>query len=334
MILNGQRLYNQPVECEGLLIVGDPHVSSIRPGRRTDPDWPGPILRKLEFCAKISQERKLATIFLGDLFNSPVETDEGLKTQLARILNDFHFKVVTNTGNHDIQNTALSDGDSLAYLGTSDTLDVVAKSGPVFEVIVGGKRIGIGMTPYGQDIPSSVEGLFPKADAVVWFTHHDIAFDKSYPGAKPPIEIKGCGLVVNGHMHDTKDIKKVGATVWYNPGNINRMSVDLMDHVPSAWVLSSSGRMEQIKLPYEKSTFDLTGRFVEAVEIRELEREVESAFVTLLQAESTAEMAASKDGSLLAEEIAAKFDRDKTPAPVRNIVNELLIEAARRRNAA
>ena len=333
MILDGQRLYQDVIECEGVLIIGDPHVSSRRPGRRMDADWPGPILRKLEFCARLSHERRLATILTGDLFDTPVEEDEALKTKLSRILKSFYMPPVSNTGNHDIRNTALSDGDSLAFLGTTDIIDVVASTGPVMEIRADGKRLGLGMTPYGQEIPSSVEGLFPEADAVVWFTHHDIAFDKAYPGAAPPIEIAGCRLVFNGHMHDYKDRKTVGGTHWWNLGNINRQTVDLMEQKPTVWILHGTGRLEGVELPHERHVFDLTGRFVEAVEAKDLPRDVDSAFVTLLEAETTVEMAASADGSLLREEIEAKFEREGTPEPVRAIVAELLNEAVARRAA-
>jgi hypothetical protein len=42
MILSGQRLDTRT--CKGLLIIGDPHVSSRRPGRRKDALWPKPVL--------------------------------------------------------------------------------------------------------------------------------------------------------------------------------------------------------------------------------------------------------------------------------------------------
>ena len=334
MILLGNKLYDDVVDCNGLLIVGDPHVSSRRPGRRTDEDWPGPILAKLEHCAKVSRERGLATVFLGDLFDSAVESDESLKTKLVRILKDFHMVVVSNTGNHDMRNTRLSDGDSLAMLAASDVLDVVALSGPVMEIGVEGKRIGIGMTPYGQDIPRSVAGMFPDADATVWFTHHDIAFGNAYPGAVQPFEIEGCGLAINGHVHDTKDNRKVGRTLWVNPGNINRQTVDLMGQKPTAWVLHGTGQMEPVELPHRQNVFDLTGSLVAAIEVKDLPKDVDSAFVSLLEAETAMEMSSSSDGSILRREIEAKFERDGTPQNVRSAIIELLEEAARRRSAA
>jgi hypothetical protein len=45
MILAGGRRAFAP--CAGLLVIGDLHVSSRRPGRRTDASWPEPILAKL-----------------------------------------------------------------------------------------------------------------------------------------------------------------------------------------------------------------------------------------------------------------------------------------------
>lgn len=344
MILRGSRLYADPVACDGLLIVGDPHVSSRRPGRRVEKNWPEPILTKLQKCVEICNEQNLVMILLGDLFDTCFEPDEGLKTRLARILQDLNVVAISNTGNHDVKNItlpgqpstvmALSDGDSLAYIGTTNVVDVVAKSGPVCEFILGEKRLGIGMTPYGQEIPRDVTGLFPQADAVAWFTHHDIAFENPYPGAIEPFEIAGCKLAINGHVHATKPLVRAGSTQWINPGNINRQSMDLIDHVPSAWILRGDGQMEPVVLPHERGAFDLTGTFVTAVTEKELVRDVDSAFVTLLRAETTSEMAISADGSLLAEDIEAKFESDGTDSHVRNIILSLLSDAVERRNAA
>jgi hypothetical protein len=334
MILDGQRLYDEPIACDGLLIVGDPHVTSKRPGRRTDANWPDPVLNKLQACADVARERNLYPVFLGDLLDEPVERNEALKTRLIRILKAFPMIPLGNTGNHDIQNTALSDGDTLAMLAAGDNIDVANVSGPVCEFLVGGKRLGVGMTPYGQEIPRDVTGLFPEADAVLWFTHHNIAFEKSYPKAVEPFEILGCKLVVNGHIHYTQPPVRAGGTLWMNPGNIVRLSTDVMDHVPSAWILGGDGRMTPVELPHEKGVFDLTGRLVDAIHETELVREKESAFVTLLQAETTTDMARSSDGSLLREELEAKFERDNTPERIRGPLRALLTEAAQRRSAA
>jgi len=328
MILSGEQL--GPVVCNGVLIIGDPHVGSRRPGRRKDAQWPLPVLTKLERCVAIANERGLAVVILGDLFDRPVETDEALKNQLIRTLKGFRHRPIVNVGNHDIQHTMLTDGDTLALLGLCDVVDVVAASAPVAEFRLGERRLGIGMTPYGQAIPTDVRGTFPGVDLQAWFTHHDIAFEGGYPGAVPPFAVEGCDLLVNGHIHKTQKAVLAGRTRWLNPGNITRQSVDLVDHVPRAWILDAGGELEAQPLPFESNVFDLTGRVVDAADGSVVAREVESAFVTLLQAESPTELKRSGDGSIVRDEIEAKFAQDDTPDAVRAIVRSLLAEAVER----
>lgn len=328
MILSGDRL--PFTACSGLLVIGDPHVGSRRPGRRKDDVWPKAVLGKLEHCVAMANERGLAPVILGDLFDRPVEPDESLKNQLIRILKGFHRRPLVNVGNHDIQHMTLTDGDTLALLGLCDVVDVVAASAPVTEFRIGEKRLGVGMTPYGQAIPTDARGSFSGVEEQVWFTHHDIAFDGGYPGAVPPFAVEGCDVLINGHIHKTQKSVLAGRTRWLNPGTINRQSVDLMDHVPRAWILGESGDLEALALPYESNVFDLTGRLVEAAEGGVVAREVESAFVTLLQAESSTELKRSGDGAIVRDEIEAKFNADNTPDAVRAIVRTLLSEAVER----
>ncbi|MFL5195135.1 MAG: exonuclease SbcCD subunit D [Microvirga sp.] len=331
MILSGDRL--PAIQCNGVLVIGDPHVGSRRPGRRKDAVWPQAVLGKLERCVTIANERQLAVVILGDLFDRPVETDEALKNQLIRVLKGFRHRPIVNVGNHDIQHTMLTDSDSLALLGLCDVVDVIATSAPVTEFQIGARRIGIGMTPYGQTIPTDARGSFAGVDLHAWFTHHDIAFDGGYPGAVPPFAVEGCDVLINGHIHKTQKSVLAGRTRWMNPGNITRQSVDLVDHVPRAWILDGSGALEPQALPFENNVFDLTGRVVEAADGSDVAREVESAFVTLLQAESSTELKRSGDGSIVRDEIEAKFAADDTSDAVRAIVRSLLGEAVERHAA-
>jgi hypothetical protein len=233
-------------------------------------------------------------------------------------------------GNHDIQHTTLTDSDSLALLGLCDVVDVVTTSAPVAEFQIGARRVGVGMTPYGQSIPADARGSFTGTDLQAWFTHHDIAFDGGYPGAVPPFAVEGCDVLINGHIHKTQKSILAGRTRWMNPGNITRQSVDLADHVPRAWILDGGGELEAQALPFESNIFDLTGRVVDAADGAVVAREVESAFVTLLQAESSTELKRSGDGSIVRDEIEAKFASDDTPDAVRAIVRSLLGEAVER----
>jgi hypothetical protein len=125
-----------------------------------------------------------------------------------------------------------------------------------------------------------------------------------------------------------------GPTRWENPGNITRQSVDLEAHLPCAWVLSADGALLPEALPHAPEVFDRTGRLVEPAAPKEMAREVESAFVSLLKAETGTELGRSDDGSILSEEVEAKFAREETSEPVRAVVRSLLAEAVRRRAAA
>lgn len=318
-------------EADGLLFIGDPHISSRKPGRRTDADFGATVLGKVEFLIDVCNERRLIPVFLGDMFDTPVEEDERLKTRLARILRRSWTLPLSNVGNHDIRNALLTDEDSLAMLAETGIIKVCVHSGAFETVRIGGKTVGIGATPYGQDIPMDARPYFGNVDSIIWLTHHDIAFENPYPGAMAAQAIAGCKLVVNGHMHLRKNYLRVGGTVWFNPGNITRQAIDAIEHVPAAHALLATGNLERIEVPHERAVFDLTGKLIRAVSPGEVpppaDEAGESAFVSLLQADSSLEMKKSDDGSILLEEIMDKFARDGTPDEVRAIILDLHAQA-------
>lgn len=320
----------EPREVDGVLFIGDPHLSSRKPGRRKDGNFAATVLGKIEFLIDVCNERRLLPCFLGDMFDSAVEADEQLKTKLARILRRSWTLPISNVGNHDIRNAILTDGDTLAVLAETGVIKVCVHSGGFETVKVGDKTVGIGATPYGQSIPMDARPFFGKVDQIVWLTHHDVAFENAYPGSMAAQAMAGCRLVVNGHMHLYKKPLKVGGTVWFNPGNITRQAIDAIEHVPAAYALTAKGNLEKIEVPHEKAVFDLTGKLIGAVSPGEVSRETEeqdSTFVNLLRADSSMEMVRSDDGSILLEEIADKFDREKTSREVRGIVMDLHAQA-------
>jgi len=320
-------------EAEGFLFIGDPHLSSRRPGRRKDENFGQTVLRKIAFAIETANERRLVPVFLGDMFDRPVEEDELLKTQLIRILRKSWTLPISNVGNHDIRNAVLTDGDSLAVLAETGLLKVAAHSGAVETFRIGEKVIGIGATPYGQSPPTDARPFFGQVDTIVWLTHHDVAFENPYPGSMAPFAIAGCRMVVNGHMHLRKKPIQVGKTFWFNPGNITRQAIDSIDHVPAVWSLTVDGKFEPIPIPHETAIFDLTGKLIDAISPGEQSKEIEgekdaaavaeSAFVSLLKADSAMEMGKTDDGSVLLEEIMEKLDRDRAGADLRSLILDL-----------
>lgn len=332
-------------KAAGFLMIGDPHMTSQRPKRRTDANFGETVLAKIEVAIAIANERELIPVFLGDMFDRAVEEDEGLKTKLLRALNGLWTPALANLGNHDVAHADIGDGDSIAYLAESRALTLIRNNGPVEVFEIGQHRIGLGGTPFGQEIPRDVTGLFEEAvDGIVWITHHDVAFENAYPGAMMPHEIRGCRLVINGHMHLYKGMIQAGSTTWFCPGNITRMAIDAVDHVPRVWELSATGDLIPHDLPYEPSPFNFTGLLVDSISPGEVPPEghdedasaadMRSTFVDLLAAERPEDLERTHDGSLARETIEQKFQRDSTEAPVRTVVLELLKEAAELAEAA
>lgn len=323
-------------ECDGFLFIGDPHLTSYRPSRRKDRNFGDIILKKIAAAIDIANQKKLQPIFLGDMFNRPVEDDESLKTRLLRILMSCWCKPLSALGNHDIAHASIGDGDSIAYLAQTGALKLAHTTMPFGIFMMGGKKVAVGSTPHGETIPTDITGYFDDDyDASIWITHHDVAFEGAYPGAHVPHEIKGCKLVVNGHMHLYKGILNKGKTDWFNPGNITRMAIDAADHVPRVWEMDKTGTLIPHVLPHEKETFDFTGLLVDAISPGEIpaegetpEDERKSTFVELLAAERPEDLERTDDGALLRETIETKFKRDSTDKSVKYIVRSLLDEVA------
>jgi hypothetical protein len=316
-------------ECDGLAFIGDPHVCSVKPGyrfgRRTDKDYTETIMGKLRFIVEHCNANRLVPVFLGDMYDNSVEPDEALKTRLLRMLKQFWTQPISNVGNHDMGNQVLVDGDSLKYLEVAGAIRVAVHSGALDTFVIGGKTIAVGATPYGQDFPTDARLFFPMADTIIWLTHHDLAFDGAYPGSQDLRQIKGCRLAINGHMHIEKPLKKVGDTSWFNPGNIVRQAVDAIEHVPAITVLTAAGRLQKVVIPHEKGVFDLTGKLIDSISPGEAPKEgaavdADSVFVNLLQANSSMEMGQTSNGSILMEDINAKFEREQTNRFVQDII--------------
>jgi DNA repair exonuclease SbcCD nuclease subunit len=318
-----------PIKANGLLFIGDVHLSSQRPGRRKDKDYVGAILHKLEQAINIANTQKLVPIFTGDIFHWPKEPNESVKTRLLRVLGNSWTTCLSNVGNHDKRGPELSDSDTLAVVGeTGFPMKVFRKGGTAAELLLGEMKVGLGFTPYDQEIPHDVTQLFPDAQGVVWITHHDIAFEGTYPGSLEPFEIKGCNLVINGHMHLEKAYAQKGETTWCNFGSLTRTAVDALGHEPAVWSFIPSEGLQKHVLEYRPDVFDLTGRLVEEISPGEIETthgEIgQSAFVRMLEAmRDTQEPTATSDGTLLLEALHDKFTQETINEEIKLLIMDL-----------
>jgi hypothetical protein len=333
----------------GLLFIGDPHLWSLKPGRRRDTSYKDTVLRKITLAAEISNRLGLWPIFTGDLFHHPDDNNTQMLVQLMRVLNLFERRPVSLEGNHDKNQLNLVDSNPLRLLEVAEKLDIISE-GPWAQIVLESEqgqqhRVVIGGTPFGQALPIGYKEAFgeertPDVDTALWLTHEDLAFDGSYPDALPLLPMKSIDLVVNGHMHGTKAPVKVEDTVYYNPGNITRMSVDMADHVPAVWewtpftqetMVSSAGQrvplLRQHVLEHTPGSeiFDFEGRHTRKAAI---EVEAQSGFVAQLL-EQPADMR-TDDGTYARAALSQVLDDNEAPEAVRIIANHLCEAALRR----
>lgn len=310
------------VEATGILCIGDPHVSSRKPGTRNDVSFIETVIDKIEQSAAIANRENLQAVFLGDLLDRDREQDAYLLVRLVRAFKMFYRVPITLPGNHDMSETTLTDNTTLALLRETGVLRVVESTGlfAAVRAAADGTSLLVGASPYGQDIPLDVRDAVADASnrnhlvnvrGVVWITHHDLAFAGGYPGSRALHPIAGCDLVVNGHMHLTKPpvLMKSGevATTWFNPGNITRQSKDCADHVPSVWAVRDVGvPAQQYPLVYVKDVFTAIAGFVDAAD-RSRTMPTTSHFVKQLLAYNQSETARTEDGSELASSMVATF---------------------------
>jgi predicted phosphodiesterase len=244
---------------KGFLFIGDPHVTSIRPGRRRD-DFVASVLGKLSYSAELCHSRELVPVILGDLFHRAHENHMPTLNRLSDVLKQFPITPIVLGGNHDKSGSLIGPEDSLRLLGQLGAVELFDGESRLAKVYdFEGQSVALWVVPYGAAVPDSVP--VASGQTVVMITHHDFAFEGAYPGADLLKEIKGCSLVVNGHMHKTSPSIQMGQTRWHNPGNIEPLSVDCIDHIPAvwAWTPAQGQSLERNKVPHNRDCFDLTG---------------------------------------------------------------------------
>lgn len=350
----------------GLVFIGDPHVWSHKPGRRRDVDYLGTILNKIIWIAEYCNENNFYPIILGDLLDDSQDNDLHMMSRLVDALQHFKNKPLVLVGNHDISEKTLTPGTVLHLLHHTGQIEAIIQNGPhcILQVqnSVGTQNILLGGTPYGEPIPLSLHkwsGIVGEAnhdeikqhlgvDRVVWITHDDLAFDSSYPNSIALHPIVGVDISVNGHMHRTQKPVQKGETTWYNPGNINRLTIDLIDQAPKIWVYRADDQTEigadGLAVPFIEG---IVIPHVPGAEILSLEGRISTLEQNALTVEHEPEIlvdnsllsqfvqhiknderiARTDDGVFLAGVIQEEFEAIKPPQTVQNIVSRLFERA-------
>lgn len=205
----------------GLLAIGDPHLASRVPGFRKD-DYPRAVLGKLRWCLDYAREQCLLPCLLGDLFHWPRDNANWLLCELLGLLRSETLGI---WGNHDCTEISLGADDSLSVIAQGSFLQLLGES-VMWSGTMNGRQVVVGGTPWGQQVPKTVEPANgEELPLVVWLTHHDILFPGyEESGRFKPFEIRGIDIVINGHIHRPLADVVQGQTTWLNPGNIARIS--------------------------------------------------------------------------------------------------------------
>lgn len=303
------------IRFDGLLFVGDPHMTCLRPGRRVEEDFLEVSLDKIRQAREIAQAQNLFVVFLGDMTDNPNKYKAGTTRVVedrGRIISGFakamdFMPCVTIPGNHDKHEVRLTPDCTLSQMRDLRLIDVIEPGGAYAIIDIDGQKVGLGGTPYGEPIPKDVRGAFgEEVDKVVWLTHDMFIFDHKIPVLRDPPEIKGVDLAINGHDHETQKPRTMGQTTWHNIGNITRMSVDGADNAPSVWQWDPKNGMKQHVLEHNKNAFNLIGLQVpadakgahQAEQLRE-----KSLFAELLLADQSGEMERTDSGEVILEDI-------------------------------
>lgn len=318
-----------PIEgkvISGFLFIGDPHLATTAPGRRKDKDFAGTVLDKLGQAIAIANAENLQPIILGDLFHREKDSGNSLKTRLLRELRRAKHKVACLVGNHDLEEADLTDDTALAVIAESGCLDLL-QDGAFGLFDCDGVLVGIGSTPYGKKIPQDVTGLFSTSpDQVIWITHADVQFGQPFPQSIKPFGIRGCDMVVNGHLHKEQPSVLSEGTLWVNPGNITRVGVDAIEHVPGVLRWTPVGGLLRIPLRYQPGSevFDLRGRLTLNADTGELVTPSESEFVQRLR--DLTQPRSQTGAILLVEELREVAQTEKVSAEALSLLFSLLPE--------
>jgi hypothetical protein len=318
--------WNDLPQPRGFLFIGDPHVSSLAPGRRID-DYLGTVIGKLEHAAALCHAHGLVPVSLGDLIHRDNESSIKLVNRLAKVLRKFPRPLIELDGNHGKRQFEASEDDIEMLLADLGLTRLVGGTGLIESFDFDGVKVNLYGCAHGEALPAQLPAAEEAINVLI--SHHDLAFEGAYPGAKPVTEIGNCHMLVNGHMHKTMPSLQLGAMAAHNPGNIEPLSLDVADHVPAVWEWSPEQMdLQLVKhlLPHDPHCFDLTGVNVAPAEdtLAAVDSLKESSFARLLGGESSLDAHRTNDATVLKQDLSEVCDTAAASPAARQLFESLL----------
>lgn len=328
---------NPCVRANTLLLIGDPHLTSRRPGRRMDEDIRKTLLGKLRESLSFARKYKAIPLCLGDLFDKEGENNLVLLGGLLSLLTEHEqlggISLHSIVGNHDLKNTTLSDDTALQLMVYSGRV-VLLPNAQAFEVcdLNGYPLIELRAYDSGKegDMINDAKTWSPCHNGIkrMILTHANWAFSGDYPNALALESNINADWVINGHIHHPTHKVHIGKTIWFNPGNITRQTVDCQ-YIPSVYLWDTQTQdfisLELTHTSYAK-TFDQTGRNIRATKFESLNEEASlGAFVQKIQ-EQARNTPATEDGSVLIEILESIYQEEQFPLDAQSMV-KIMIES-------
>lgn len=248
---------NAAYAANGFMVINDSHLDDTAPSTRVD-DYSNATLSKFHAAVQFCNENKLILCVAGDVLGHSSLKSDAYKLKITRIIGMSAYPILTIPGNHDMSASMLSERDTLWLLAELTNMDVLRESG-VIDVIElhtdhGIRLVGVGGTPYGQELPKEGVNWGVDVSLGLWLSHHNLPFSSHYKRQQTSafIQIPGVDIVMNGHLHHAAPSVKAGETTYYNNGSIARTKSNERERVPCGTVILPDGTMEII-------TFDMDG---------------------------------------------------------------------------
>jgi len=153
---------------DGILFIGDVHLSSKRPGRRID-NYAKAGLDKLSQCAKIAKENNLYPVFLGDLFHRAGENNLELLAEVIRVCQQFPEPLLVLGGSHDRTESWFTEKDAAYVMQAAGAVSLIDEPGLQLILQVGSQRVALWATPAGYAIPLPITILILWGSTLVPF---------------------------------------------------------------------------------------------------------------------------------------------------------------------
>lgn len=319
-ILAGAMNMIPTIKAAGILVINDPHQSSVKPSTRTDECFFETVSAKIHQALVIAAKNNLIPVCTGDFFDRDKDNSLAMLVSTIRALNvdeyPNHHELWCIPGNHDTKRKHLEDSNPLKALLEAGLVKFLPNMEYGFILDTGESRIGVWSVHYGNKVPAESpqwgEMVRPENetscfDDSICFTHHDFDFPSTgWEGHDRMSPILGCSNVFNGHIHSYYPSVQHGGTAYHNLGNITRVSKSQIDHIPKVWGFwPDTGKLSPFIIEHKAEIF--------APDVSPLDGETggqimsPSEFIGLISSDSSFLSASTQDYSGLRTRIESLF---------------------------